>query len=52
VTEYELSGHEKDAKLVGVDKLSISLYENSGSIPAAETLLKMANVFDVTLEYF
>ena len=42
---------EQLAKLVSVDKSSISLYENGGSTPTAETILKMAQVFSVTTDF-
>jgi transcriptional regulator with XRE-family HTH domain len=39
------------AAALSLSKFSISMYENGKSTPAGDTLIKMAQIFDVTSDY-
>ena len=39
------------AKIIGVERSSIGKYESSTTIPSNETLIKIANYFNVSTDY-
>jgi transcriptional regulator with XRE-family HTH domain len=39
------------AKTLGVTKSRISMWENNGTVPRSEVLIKLANYFGVTTDY-
>ncbi|MDR0751779.1 MAG: helix-turn-helix domain-containing protein [Christensenellaceae bacterium] len=49
-TEYGIS-HEDFGNIIGVAKTTISNYEAGTKEPSQESLLKLANYFDITLDY-
>ena len=42
---------EELAEILSLSKYSISLYENNKSVPSMETLCKIAETFDVSVDY-
>lgn len=42
---------ESLAKMIGVERSSIGKYESSTTIPSNETLIKIANYFNVSIDY-
>ena len=49
--KYKLSQAELGKK-VGVSNRAVSKWENGESLPATDTLLSIATVFGVTLDFF
>jgi transcriptional regulator with XRE-family HTH domain len=39
------------AMMLSLSKFSISLYEHNKSVPSEETLCKLAEIFDISLDY-